>query len=106
MLRLFWCWTLCDSLEKSVECDAMIWSSNLVGEEDEAVLFEARAKLFRMVDKEWKERGIGVFKILERNNTPGKCRILMRRDQVHKVCANHAIHHAMSLAPIGDKGNG
>jgi E3 SUMO-protein ligase RanBP2 len=54
------------------------------GEEDETVLFENRAKLFRFVEGEWKERGIGVLKVLESHATK-KARILMRREQVTRV---------------------
>lgn len=55
------------------------------GEEDEKVLLENRAKLYRFVDGEWKERGKGVCKILEHKES-GRIRLLMRRDQ---VCAVH-----------------
>lgn len=77
-----------------------------VGEENETVLFEARAKLFRFVDPEWKERGLGPVRILESKTSPGLCRLLMRREQVHKVCANHAIDPCMTLSAMGEKGNG
>ncbi|EDW81043.2 uncharacterized protein Dwil_GK11229 [Drosophila willistoni] len=66
------------------------------GEEDEEIKFSFRAKLFRHVDKEWKERGIGLIKIL-RNNSNGIYRVLMRRDQTHKICANHKITKDMEL---------
>ena len=36
----------------------------VTGEEEEEVVFEARAKLLRYVEKQWKERGIGQIKIL------------------------------------------
>ncbi|KAJ1528544.1 hypothetical protein ONE63_006950 [Megalurothrips usitatus] len=68
------------------------------GEEDETPLFVRRAKLFRFVEKEWKERGVGDMKILKHNVT-GKLRILMRREQIHKICANHFILPEMELAP-------
>ena len=70
------------------------------GEEDEEVMFSHRAKLFRFVaeEKQWKERGIGDIKLL-RNVTSGKMRVLMRRDQVLKLCANHQITTDMSLQP-------
>lgn len=45
------------------------------------VLFEERAKLFRFVEKEWRERGTGVMKLLH-NPAQGSVRVLMRRDQV------------------------
>ncbi|KAK8396428.1 hypothetical protein O3P69_005465 [Scylla paramamosain] len=72
------------------------------GEEDEQVLFEERARLFRFVDKEWKERGTGVMKLL---HNPGQesARVLMRRDQTYKICANHLITSNIDLQPL--KGN-
>lgn len=66
------------------------------GEEDEYVIFNARAKLFRFVDKQWKERGLGEMKLLKHKIT-GKVRVLMRREQVHKICANHIITAEMEI---------
>ena len=70
------------------------------GEEDEEVMFSHRSKLYRFVaeEKQWKERGIGDIKLL-RNVSSGKMRVLMRRDQVLKLCANHQITTDMSLQP-------
>ncbi|XP_030766010.1 E3 SUMO-protein ligase RanBP2 [Sitophilus oryzae] len=72
------------------------------GEEKETELFCQRAKLFRHVTtnevKEWKERGVGNIKILHNPET-GKVRVLMRRDQVHKICANHFLTKDMVLTP-------
>ncbi|KAH8359327.1 hypothetical protein KR093_005821 [Drosophila rubida] len=73
------------------------------GEEDELIKFTYRAKLFRLVDHEWKERGIGDIKVLK-NMENGSTRILMRREQTHKICANHKITGAMHLTvPEQDK---
>ncbi|KRT82309.1 Anaphase-promoting complex subunit 3 protein, partial [Oryctes borbonicus] len=71
------------------------------GEENEVSLFEERAKLFRYVNKEWKERGIGVLKLLKDLNT-GKVRLLMRREQVHKICANHFLTKDMILTQMAN----
>ncbi|XP_056088571.1 RANBP2-like and GRIP domain-containing protein 8 isoform X4 [Rhinichthys klamathensis goyatoka] len=70
------------------------------GEEEEEEMFCKRAKLFRFdpETKEWKERGIGSFKILK-HRTSGKVRLLMRREQVLKICANHYITADMVLKP-------
>ncbi|XP_056088601.1 E3 SUMO-protein ligase RanBP2-like [Rhinichthys klamathensis goyatoka] len=70
------------------------------GEEEEDEMFCKRAKLFRFdpETKEWKERGIGSFKILK-HRTSGKVRLLMRREQVLKICANHYITADMVLKP-------
>ena len=68
------------------------------GEEEEEVLFSSRAKLYRY-DKDvsaWKDRGIGTMKILH-NSMKGRSRILMRREVVHKICANHFITADMKL---------
>src|ERR1700724_471342 len=50
----------------------------------------SRAKLFRFAKEsnEWKERGTGDVKFLKHKHT-SKTRIVMRRDQTLKVCANH-----------------
>jgi len=71
------------------------------GEEDEEVMFAERARLYRF-DKDtsqWKERGLGVLKIL-RNATQQQYRVVMRRDQVHKLCANHLLSADMELKPM------
>ena len=70
----------------------------LTGEEEEEMLFSSRAKLYRY-DKEvaaWKDRGIGTMKILY-NKDKGRSRILMRREVVHKICANHMITRDMKF---------
>ncbi|XP_053352928.1 RANBP2-like and GRIP domain-containing protein 5/6 isoform X1 [Clarias gariepinus] len=70
------------------------------GEEEEEEMFCNRAKLFRFEaeTKEWKERGVGSLKILK-HKTSGKYRLLMRREQVLKICANHYITTDMVLKP-------
>ncbi|XP_043854315.1 E3 SUMO-protein ligase RanBP2 isoform X2 [Dromiciops gliroides] len=76
------------------------------GEEDEEILFKERAKLYRW-DRDivqWKERGVGEIKILY-HTMKNYYRILMRRDQVFKVCANHVITKAMELKPLNVSNN-
>ncbi|MCL4123740.1 UNVERIFIED_CONTAM: hypothetical protein GTU68_023820 [Idotea baltica] len=64
-----------------------------------------RAKLFRYDDenKEWKERGLGEVKLLK-NCAAYKVRLVMRRDQTHKVCANHLLTAEMTLTPMASSG--
>ncbi|KAM9347457.1 E3 SUMO-protein ligase RanBP2 [Symphorus nematophorus] len=73
----------------------------VTGEEDEQVLYSQRVKLFRfdVSSSQWKERGVGVLKFLKNNNN-GRLRVLMRREQVLKVCANHWITTTMNLKPL------
>ncbi|XP_070979842.1 E3 SUMO-protein ligase RanBP2-like isoform X2 [Oncorhynchus clarkii lewisi] len=71
------------------------------GEENENVCFSHRAKLYRY-DKDlnqWKERGIGDLKILQNCDTK-RVRLIMRRDQVLKICANHWVTSSMKLEPM------
>lgn len=71
------------------------------GEEGEHILFEERAKLLRFDSegKQWKERGIGKMKIMQ-NPTTGKARLLMRREQVFKVCCNHFVSVDMKFTAL------
>lgn len=66
----------------------------------EEKLYGEKAMLYRF-DKssnDWKERGVGFIKILKNIET-GRCRILMRRNQTFRVCANHFILPHMELKP-------
>lgn len=73
----------------------------VTGEEDEECLYTTRVKLFRFDNEahQWKERGVGNLKLLK-NNQNGRLRVLMRREQVLKVCANHWITTTMNLKPL------
>jgi len=62
----------------------------VTGEEDENALGKFRTKLYRWVNKEWKERGVGELKLLE-NKATRKIRVLMRQEKTHKIVANHFI---------------
>ncbi|XP_008792787.2 ran-binding protein 1 homolog b-like [Phoenix dactylifera] len=62
------------------------------GEEEEDVLLDLKAKLYRF-DKEgnqWKERGHGSVKLLKHKET-GKVRLVMRQAKTLKICANHLV---------------
>ena len=83
------------SLPKQVEVKS--------GEEDEITLFNAHAKLYRFTQNTWKERGVGEIKVLY-DPSRERGRIIMRRDQVHIVCANHFISKGMQLKPQGSSG--
>ncbi|PKA50597.1 Ran-binding protein 1 like c [Apostasia shenzhenica] len=68
------------------------------GEEDEGVLLDLKAKLYRF-DKDgnlWKERGTGNVKILKHKKT-GKVRLVMRQAKTLKICANHLILPSIKL---------
>lgn len=86
-----------DNYEPTAHFEPVIPLPDLVevktGEENEAILFEHRAKLLRYVkeSKEWKERGIGTMKVMVNKDDPNKVRLLMRRDQVYKLCCNQML---------------
>ena len=72
------------------------------GEEEEDCYFSQRCKLYRFDSsntKKWKERGVGELKLLSHRGN-GKARLVMRRDQVRKLCANHFLVEDMDLAPF------
>lgn len=99
--------TTMEEYEPNVDFKPVIDLPDLVevksGEEDEEVLFCQRAKLFRFDadTKQWKERGIGEMKILK-HRTQNRSRIMMRRDQVLKLCANHQISKDMKLTTMAN----
>ncbi|XP_043721240.1 ran-binding protein 1 homolog c-like [Telopea speciosissima] len=68
------------------------------GEEEEDVLLDLKAKLYRF-DKEgnqWKERGVGTVKLLKHKET-GKVRLVMRQSKTLKICANHLVLPSTSV---------
>lgn len=72
------------------------------GEEGEEILYSHRAKLFRFADSEWKERGLGDVKILKHKETM-KLRVVMRREQILKICLNHMLTDEIEYKQKDDK---
>lgn len=70
------------------------------------VFVRSKAKLYRFdVEKnEWKERGLGVMKLMEHKETK-KPRLLMRRDKTLKICCNQSVIRGvdMKVHPGNDK---
>lgn len=75
------------------------------GEEEETKLFGDRAKLYRYDSdtKEWKERGVGELKILH-HPVRNTYRLLLRREQIHKLVLNHAITADLAITPMNNSG--
>jgi E3 SUMO-protein ligase RanBP2 len=75
------------------------------GEEDEDIVFKSRCKLYRFNSeiKEWKEKGVGEIKILKHKLNSNSYRVVMRRDQLFKVCANHRILPEIKLEIVNVK---
>ena len=75
----------------------------VTGEEDDEVVFEHRAKLFRWgktnEGESWKERAVGLARLLFVEGSR-RARFVMRRDQVKKVAANHWVTADMKLEPM------
>jgi len=71
------------------------------GEEEEEIVFKHRAKVYRFDKdvKQWKERGVGDIKILN-HQAKNTFRVLLRRDQVHKIACNHYISIDQKLEPM------
>ncbi|KAL2545041.1 Ran-binding protein 1-like protein c [Forsythia ovata] len=68
------------------------------GEENEDILLDLKAKLYRF-DKEgsqWKERGVGTLKLLKHKDS-GKIRLVMRQNKTLKICANHLVLPTMTV---------
>lgn len=72
-------------------------------EEEEQEILKIRSKLYRMDNEadppEWKERGLGDMRILFHPKRRSY-RIVMRREQTLKICANHKITAEMTLRPM------
>lgn len=76
------------------------------GEEEEKTYFSSKAKLFHFTNKQWKERGLGTFKINVKegaadseNGGKVSARMIMRADGVLRVMLNSPIFKGM---PVGE----
>jgi hypothetical protein len=83
------------------------------GEEAEETVFSCRAKLYHFEGKEWKERGVGTFKIntawapSSEESLERKSRLIMRTDGVHRVVLNTPIFKGMKVGtPEGNEPTG
>ena len=59
----------------------------VTGEEQEECIFKMRAKLYRLRDDQWKERGTGNAKLMRHKETK-KIRFIMRQEKTLKPVAN------------------
>ncbi|XP_076892814.1 ran-binding protein 1 homolog c-like [Bidens hawaiensis] len=68
------------------------------GEEDEDVILDLKAKLYRFDydGKQWKERGAGSIKFLKHKKTE-RVRLVMRQSKTLKICANHFVFPNMTI---------
>ncbi|WFD35875.1 hypothetical protein MCUN1_002743 [Malassezia cuniculi] len=67
----------------------------MTGEEGEKTAASTRAKLYHMVDDQWKERGRGVVKI--NVNSAGAARLVMRAEGVLRVVLNVMLFPGMKV---------
>ena len=68
-------------------------------DEEADTLFCRWCKLCRFDQGQWKERGIGDLKIMKHRDT-GKVKLIMRRDQILKLCCNHSLTVDMKVTQM------
>jgi Ran-binding protein 3 len=78
------------------------------GEEQEKTYFSGKAKLFQFTNKEWKERGIGTFKVnvkvTDGQEDKKAARMIMRADGVLRVMLNSPLFKGMKVGdPSGNE---
>ncbi|CEL01386.1 hypothetical protein ASPCAL00970 [Aspergillus calidoustus] len=77
------------------------------GEEEEKTYFSCKAKLFHFSDKEWKERGLGTFKVnvkvTDGVEDKKSARMIMRADGVHRVMLNSPLFRGMTIGDATGK---
>jgi len=72
------------------------------GEEDEIVLFESKAKLYKFENNTWNNIAQGNLKI-NKNKNNNKCRIIMRKEGGLNLALNALIFPKMAITKQGDK---
>jgi hypothetical protein len=73
-------------------------------EEGEQTVFEMRAKLFALDKDEYRDQGIGQFRVRE-NIQSRKRRMMMRTDSTGLVSLNSWVIHPRSSSPAQDRGD-
>lgn len=74
------------------------------GEEEEKTIFTCKAKLFSFTTGEWKERGIGTFKVNARDVDGKKVgRMIMRADGALRVMLNSPVFEGMNYGDAKNK---
>ncbi|KAI9870223.1 MAG: hypothetical protein M1830_004509, partial [Pleopsidium flavum] len=76
------------------------------GEEGESTIFSCKAKLYHFTEKEWKERGIGTFKlnVVEVEESQKKtARLIMRTVGVFRVVLNTPVFKDMKIGDLAGK---
>ncbi|KAJ5974186.1 hypothetical protein N7481_011396 [Penicillium waksmanii] len=74
------------------------------GEEEEKTIFVCKAKLFSFTTGEWKERGIGTFKVNARDIGGKKVgRMIMRADGALRVMLNSPVFEGMNYGDAKNK---
>ncbi|EED20561.1 nuclear protein export protein Yrb2, putative [Talaromyces stipitatus ATCC 10500] len=97
--------------EKEKEDERFFEQQIETGEEEEKTYFSCKAKLFHFTNKEWKERGVGTFKVNVKEppevgdvddaqkKKKKTARMIMRADGVLRVMLNSPIFRGM---PVGE----
>ncbi|MES1914753.1 MAG: hypothetical protein MHM6MM_006792 [Cercozoa sp. M6MM] len=71
------------------------------GESNDVELFSERSKLYRLFQgedesQEWKERGIGLLRLLQ-NKDNGRVRMILRQEKTGKIMLSHVVAPSLEL---------
>lgn len=67
------------------------------GEENKELIYKGRGKLYRWSEEQWKERGLGDFKLV-RDKEDKKVSFVMRQDNTKKVIGNFLLENEIYVS--------